>query len=243
MLDETLGRLAKKAGVKATILLDRASGAILKMEGQIASIRTSIGSHSSNNNNGNSAAKDSNGSTMVDSGGGGFADDALLSNANGDDGVPADETKGARELAGLVWNYVKVSGDLVEAIDTEVSCTEEGRGGRGGKGSRFTATVVSNRSTGRIETPPVTNEEAGARHCARPEIPLDCDPRHTARLIPFSIPYHFLFFYFFALLAVSCSPKKSLVRMEWVNATSQKGREGRSGQRQILPTRAPALQA
>ncbi|CAK7206667.1 hypothetical protein SEUCBS139899_009471 [Sporothrix eucalyptigena] len=122
VLDETLGRLAKKAGVKATILLDRATGSILKMEGQISSIRTAIGSNSSGNNGSNGAAKDSNGSTMVDSGtsmAGGFADDAMLSGAGGDDNEPVDQTKGARELAGLVWNYVKASGDLVEAIDTE----------------------------------------------------------------------------------------------------------------------------
>ncbi|KAL1891753.1 hypothetical protein Sste5346_007503 [Sporothrix stenoceras] len=124
VLDETLGRLAKKAGVKATILLDRATGSILKMEGQISSIRTSIGSKNSGGGGSNGAAKDTSGSTMVDSGtsmaaGGGFAEDALLSGAGGDDGAPADETKGARELAGLVWNYVKTSGSLVEAIDTE----------------------------------------------------------------------------------------------------------------------------
>jgi dynein light chain roadblock-type len=122
VLDETLGRLSKKAGVKATILLDRATGSILKMEGQISSIRTSIGSGSGRNG----ATKESNGGTMADSGtsmaaGGGFAEDALLSGAGGNDGAPADETKGARQLAGLVWNYVKTSGELVEAIDTEVS--------------------------------------------------------------------------------------------------------------------------
>lgn len=71
---------------------------------------------------------------MVDSGtsmaaGGGFAEDALLSGAGADNGAPADETKGARELAGLVWNYIKTSGDLVEAIDTEVSEGEEGEEG------------------------------------------------------------------------------------------------------------------
>ncbi|KIH91515.1 hypothetical protein SPBR_02062 [Sporothrix brasiliensis 5110] len=125
VLDETLGRLAKKAGVKATILLDRATGSILKMEGQISSIRTSIGRGNGGSGSGShGATKESNGSTMVTSStsmaaGGGFAEDALLSGAGGDNGVPADDTKGARELAGLVWNYVKTSGDLVEAIDTE----------------------------------------------------------------------------------------------------------------------------
>jgi dynein light chain roadblock-type len=38
-LEETLGRLNKKAGVKATIVLDRTSGAILKTSGQILSVR------------------------------------------------------------------------------------------------------------------------------------------------------------------------------------------------------------
>ncbi|CAK7268256.1 hypothetical protein SEPCBS57363_003003 [Sporothrix epigloea] len=120
VLDETLGRLAKKAGVKATILLNRATGSILKMEGQISSIRTSIGGRSSN------TMSDSNDGTILDSstgmsvpGAGGFADDSVHNGPSGDDSGPVDETKGARELAGLVWNYVKASGDLVEAIDTE----------------------------------------------------------------------------------------------------------------------------
>ncbi|KAK3500699.1 hypothetical protein B0T13DRAFT_227837 [Neurospora crassa] len=38
-LEETLGRLSKKPGVKGAIVLDRASGAILKTSGQISSIR------------------------------------------------------------------------------------------------------------------------------------------------------------------------------------------------------------
>lgn len=58
-------------------------------------------------------------------GAGGSADDFVQNGPSGDDSDPADETKGARELAGLVWNYVKTSGDLVEAIDTEV-CADYG---------------------------------------------------------------------------------------------------------------------
>ncbi|RKU40545.1 hypothetical protein DL546_002349 [Coniochaeta pulveracea] len=46
-LEETLGRLNKKAGVKATIVLDRTSGAILKTSGQILSVRASRGDGSS----------------------------------------------------------------------------------------------------------------------------------------------------------------------------------------------------
>lgn len=41
-LEETLGRLNKKAGVKATIVLDRTSGAILKTSGHILSVRGTI---------------------------------------------------------------------------------------------------------------------------------------------------------------------------------------------------------
>ncbi|CAK7270270.1 hypothetical protein SEPCBS119000_004003 [Sporothrix epigloea] len=122
VLDETLGRLAKKAGVKATILLNRATGSILKMEGQIASIRTAAGESSSSNG----TVKDASDPTMDDGStgtsgliAGGFANDSLPNGLSGGDGGPVDETKGARELAGLVWNYVKISGDLVSAIDTE----------------------------------------------------------------------------------------------------------------------------
>ena len=129
MLEETLGRLAKKTGVKATILLDRATGSILKMEGQISSIHTSIGAKRDaaaaavQNATANGGMVDSSTSTS----GGGFLDEV----GNGDgknDVVPADETKGARELAALVWNYVKASGDLVQAIDTEVSRADKRHG-------------------------------------------------------------------------------------------------------------------
>ncbi|CAI4211127.1 unnamed protein product [Parascedosporium putredinis] len=40
-LDETLGRLSKKPGVKATIVLDRATGSVLKTSGQVSSLRRS----------------------------------------------------------------------------------------------------------------------------------------------------------------------------------------------------------
>ncbi|OAA61835.1 Dynein light chain-related protein [Niveomyces insectorum RCEF 264] len=122
VLDETLGRLAKKAGVHATILLDRSSGAILRMEGQIASIRTAVGSSSSNGSGGNGKGNSNkngtaNSGTSTQTGAGLSGGEAP--GADNSDGLPADETKGARELAGLVWNFVKTSGDLVEAIDTD----------------------------------------------------------------------------------------------------------------------------
>jgi dynein light chain roadblock-type len=38
-LDDTLGRLSKKPGVKATIVIDRASGTIVKTSGNISALR------------------------------------------------------------------------------------------------------------------------------------------------------------------------------------------------------------
>ena len=91
-LEETLGRLLKKPGVKAAIALDRASGAILKTSGQISSIRTS-------------KPQDAQGT-------GSFATDAAT-------GQPS-ETQGAEELAAMVWTFVSTAGSLVQELDSEV---------------------------------------------------------------------------------------------------------------------------
>lgn len=96
-MEETLGRLSKKAGVKATIVLDRASGAILKLTGQISSIRTSNGS-------------------SLQGGAGSFSNDATSPPPVGGGG----ESQGAEELAGMVWNFIKSAGNLVQELDTEV---------------------------------------------------------------------------------------------------------------------------
>ncbi|KAK3900393.1 hypothetical protein C8A05DRAFT_45767 [Staphylotrichum tortipilum] len=62
-LEETLGRLSKKAGVRATIALDRASGAILKTSGQVDSIRKTKSSGT-----GTSFTNDANGNGTQDEG-------------------------------------------------------------------------------------------------------------------------------------------------------------------------------
>jgi hypothetical protein len=93
-LDETLGRLSKKAGVRAVIALDRASGAILKTSGQVGSIRTTKTSASSV-----PAA-------------GSFANEGNANSANHDQDV--------EELASMVWNFVSAAGSLVQELDTEV---------------------------------------------------------------------------------------------------------------------------
>ena len=96
-LEETLGRLSKKAGVRATMVLDRASGAILKTSGQISSIRKAKASGSS--------------ASAVGS----------FSKEGANNGV-SESQGGAEELAAMVWNFVGTAGSLVEELDTEVGC-------------------------------------------------------------------------------------------------------------------------
>ncbi|KAK4214077.1 hypothetical protein QBC37DRAFT_440391 [Rhypophila decipiens] len=92
-LEETLGRLSKKPGVKATIVLDRVSGSILKTSGQVASIRKTNSSNQT-----------------VGSG----------SFSNNDTAAPGSSLdQGVEELASMVWNFVSSAGDLVQGIDTE----------------------------------------------------------------------------------------------------------------------------
>ncbi|KAK4165749.1 hypothetical protein QBC43DRAFT_27839 [Cladorrhinum sp. PSN259] len=94
-LEETLGRLSKKPGVKAALVLDRATGAILKTSGQIDSIRKT-----------KPAA-----STLPAQTVGAFTGDS-----NGSSG---SQEQGADELAAMVWNFVSTAGSLVEDLDTE----------------------------------------------------------------------------------------------------------------------------
>ncbi|KAH8882737.1 hypothetical protein GQ53DRAFT_665498, partial [Thozetella sp. PMI_491] len=95
-LEETLGRLSKKAGVKATIVLDRATGAVMKTSGQVSSVRTektpssSLPSQSTNS----------------------FSGEASVA-------PPPSENQGAEELAAMVWNFVGTAGSLVEELDAE----------------------------------------------------------------------------------------------------------------------------
>ncbi|OIW30942.1 hypothetical protein CONLIGDRAFT_653632 [Coniochaeta ligniaria NRRL 30616] len=95
-LEETLGRLNKKSGVKATIVLDRTTGAILKTSGQISAIRTSKNPESS--------------SALPTQTAGSFSSE---SNPQG------SESQAVVELAGLVWNFVNNAGDLIHDLDTE----------------------------------------------------------------------------------------------------------------------------
>lgn len=98
-LEETLGRLSKKPGVKATIVLDRTSGAILKTSGQVASIRK-------NKLFGATVA------AQPAAGPGSFSGEA---GAVG----PSNQEQAVQELAAVVWNFVGAAGVLVQDLDTE----------------------------------------------------------------------------------------------------------------------------
>lgn len=91
-LEEKLGRLSRKPGVKASIILDRATGAILKTSGQMSALRTSKSR----------------------------SETAAASFANEVPAAEESESKGLEEFARMIWNYVSNSALLVQNLDTEV---------------------------------------------------------------------------------------------------------------------------
>ncbi|KXH48032.1 hypothetical protein CSIM01_10991 [Colletotrichum simmondsii] len=93
-LDETLKRLSNKPGVKATVILDRVTGAILRTSGQLSSF---------------------NAATLQTSGGGSFSGEgAAAQQQNGE-----EQPQGLEDFAAKVWNWVNASGTLVLDLDTE----------------------------------------------------------------------------------------------------------------------------
>lgn len=91
-LDEKLGRLSKKPGVKASIVLDRATGAILKTSGQVDALQTSTSRTAS----------------------------ATASFSNEVPAPDETEARGVEQFARVVWSYVNNSDALVQELDTEV---------------------------------------------------------------------------------------------------------------------------
>ncbi|RDA82495.1 hypothetical protein CP532_6862 [Ophiocordyceps camponoti-leonardi (nom. inval.)] len=90
-LDEKLSRLSNKPGVKASIVLDRASGAILKTSGEVSALGT---------------AKSRDAATAAS-----FSNEAPVAEEN--------EAKGVEDFAAMVWNYVNMSSQLVQEVDGE----------------------------------------------------------------------------------------------------------------------------
>ncbi|KAH8754067.1 hypothetical protein F5883DRAFT_186482 [Diaporthe sp. PMI_573] len=111
-LEETLSRLSKKPGVKATIALDRATGTILKTAGHISSLRTSSSQQQqgdSQSPTGAATASSLSASTT----------DIPASSGSAAAAGTGSETKGAEELASMVWAFVNSAGGLVHGLDME----------------------------------------------------------------------------------------------------------------------------
>ncbi|KAF4872326.1 Dynein light chain roadblock-type 1 [Colletotrichum siamense] len=92
-LDETLSRLSKKPGVKAVVILDRATGAILRTTGQLSFNASALPSGGSFSGEGAAAQQQQNGE--------------------------GDQPQGLEDFAAKVWNWVNASGTLVLDLDTE----------------------------------------------------------------------------------------------------------------------------
>lgn len=97
VLEEKLGRLSKKPGIKASIVLDRATGAILKTSGQIDALQTS-------------KIRTASSATP-------FPNDAPAPEES--------ESRGIEHFAAMVWNYVNNTGSFIRELDTEVSAFPE----------------------------------------------------------------------------------------------------------------------
>lgn len=92
---ESLGRLSKKSGVLATIVLDRTSGAILTTTGSISPSRTSTVAANS---------------LVVNE----------TSNTSNDVTGGSEDVGGIGQMASMVWNFVRSSAGLVQGLDAEV---------------------------------------------------------------------------------------------------------------------------
>ncbi|KAG5980325.1 hypothetical protein E4U55_004149 [Claviceps digitariae] len=90
-LEEKLGRLATKPGVRASLVLDRASGAIIKTSGELSVLRT---------------AKTRDETTAAS-----FSNEAPAAEAS--------ESRGVEDFAAMIWNHVNSSAQLVQDMDKE----------------------------------------------------------------------------------------------------------------------------
>lgn len=97
--------------MKATIALDRSSGAILKTAGQISLVHTAKSQQQA-------AQQEDTPQPFAD---GNAAVAAGAATGAGAAGAVGGESQGAEELAGMVWGFVNAAGGLVEGLDDEVS--------------------------------------------------------------------------------------------------------------------------
>lgn len=94
ILDEKLSRLSKKPGVKASIVIDRASGSILKTSGDVSALGTTKSRTES----------------------------TAASFSNEPSAAEESTSKGIDDFAAMIWNFVNNSGEMVEEMDKDVRC-------------------------------------------------------------------------------------------------------------------------
>ncbi|TDZ21322.1 Dynein light chain roadblock-type 1 [Colletotrichum orbiculare MAFF 240422] len=104
-LDETLNRLSKKPGVKAVVILDRATGAILRTTGQLSFNAAALPSSGSFSGEGAAAQQQP------------PQQQQLQQQSNGE--INDQQPQGLEDFAAKVWNWVNASGTLVMDLDTE----------------------------------------------------------------------------------------------------------------------------
>ncbi|KAI1300439.1 hypothetical protein F5Y03DRAFT_397157 [Xylaria venustula] len=102
-MEDALHRLSKKPGVRAWLMLDRSNGAVLKTNGEVATVRPAKSS-SGTNNTGVSPS-------LPTPTGGSFSTDVNTNTNN--------ESLAAQELASMVWSFLSSAGSLVDEIDGE----------------------------------------------------------------------------------------------------------------------------
>ncbi|CAG9940826.1 unnamed protein product [Clonostachys rosea f. rosea IK726] len=90
-LEEKLDRLSRKPGVKASIVLDRATGSIIKTSGDLSALQ--------------------NAKSRTESATASFSSEA--------NAAEESQSRGLEEFAALIWNYVNSSGQLVQELDGE----------------------------------------------------------------------------------------------------------------------------
>ncbi|KAH9884854.1 hypothetical protein F4778DRAFT_761963 [Xylariomycetidae sp. FL2044] len=96
-VEEALHRLSKKPGVKAWLMLDRFNGALLKTNGQIASVRPPRSSNSH--------------TSLPTPTGGSFSTDVNDDTNN--------ETQAAQELASMIWSFLSSAVSLTGEMDSD----------------------------------------------------------------------------------------------------------------------------
>ncbi|OAA43356.1 hypothetical protein BBO_04499 [Beauveria brongniartii RCEF 3172] len=94
ILDEKLSRLSKKPGVKASIVIDRASGSILKTSGDVSVLGTTQSRTAS----------------------------TAASFSNEPAAAEESTSKGIDDFAAMIWKFVNNSGAMVEEMDKDVCC-------------------------------------------------------------------------------------------------------------------------